>query len=114
MVMEAHMAQALRWLVNLIVAVVLTAGGALSPALAGARHYPGPRHHRAVPAHRSVAHRSPSRPSPAQQSVGATASGTITLPARRTIHEARGGSLHLLFALAAPGQTRGPPRPSVT
>ena len=51
------MAQALRWLVNLIVAVVLTAGGALSPALAGARHYPGPRHHRAVPAHRSVAHR---------------------------------------------------------
>ena len=108
------MAQALRWLVNLIVAVVLTAGGALSPALAGARHDPGPRHHRGVPAHRSAAHRSPSRPLPAQQSVGAAASGTIVLSAGRTIHEARVAHLHLLFALAAPGQTRGPPHPSVT
>ena len=106
------MAQALRWLVNLSCAVVLTAGGALSPALAGARHYPGPRHHRGVPAHRSVAHRSPSRPSPAPQSVGAAASGTIMLPAARAIHEARVASLQILFALAAPGQTRGPPHPS--
>src|SRR5919205_1208419 len=101
--MEAHVARALRWLVNLSCAVVLTAGGALSPALAGARYHPGPRHHRGVPAHRSVAHRSPSRPSPAQQSVGAAASSTI-MPTGRAIHEARVAHLDLLFALAAPGQ----------
>src|ERR671938_123904 len=101
--MEAHVARALRWLVNLSVAVVLTAGGALSPALAGARHHPGPRHHQCVPAHRCVADRSPSRPSPAQHPVGAAVSSTIVLPAGRAIHEARGTHLHLLFALATPG-----------
>jgi hypothetical protein len=35
------------------------------------------------------------------------------LPAGRAIHEARVAHLHLLFALAVPGQTRGPPHPSV-
>jgi hypothetical protein len=106
------MARALRWLVNLIVAVTLTAGGALPSALAGARHHhPRTLHHRGVLAHRSVVHRSPARPSPAPHLVGATASGTM-LPAGRAIHEARVAHLHLLFALAAPSQTRGPPRPS--
>jgi len=100
-------------LVNLILAATLTAGGALPSALAGARyHHQRTLHHRGVLAHRSVVHRSPARPSPAPHLVGAAGSGTIMLPAGRAIHEARVAHLHLLFTLAAPSQTRGPPRPS--